>query len=125
MTVEQTIRDLESRRYQAMIDADVAVLEELLADEMVYTHSSSVVDNKASYVEGFRIGKWNYRKVERPEEKITVFGDTACVAGHVHITVQPPGGAANLINSRFLNVWVKRADRWQMVAWQATPIPPK
>ena len=68
MTVEQTIHDLESRRYQAMIDSDVAALQELLADEMIYTHSSSVVDDKTSYVGGFRTGKWNYRKVERPEE---------------------------------------------------------
>lgn len=125
MAVEQDIHDLESRRYKAMIESDVAALEELLADEMIYTHSSSAVDDKASYVNGFRTGKWNYRKVERPIEKVTVFGDTACVAGHVHITVGPPGGPERVINSRFLDVWVRRSGKWQMVAWQATPIPAK
>ena len=120
--LKQTIRELESRRYRAMIEVDQAALEQLLADGMVYTHSNAATDGKASYIAGVTSGKWKYRKIDRPVEDIQVHGDTAVVTGQVRIDIVVEGQAKNM-NSRFLNVWVKGAKGWQMTAWQSTPIP--
>ena len=117
-----TIRLLESRRYRAMCEADAKTLEELLADSLVYTHSYGGADTKASYLDGIRSKKWVYQEVERPIEDIQVHGDCAIVTGQVRIQLLS-GGQPKKLNSRFTNVWVKRPQGWQMVAWQSTPLP--
>ena len=118
----ETIRLLESRRYRAMCEADVATLEALLADSLVYTHSTAGVDSKASYLDAIRSKKWVYQVVERPIEDIQVHGDCAVVTGQVRIELLSSGQPRKL-NSRFTNVWVKGAKGWQMIAWQSTPLP--
>jgi ketosteroid isomerase-like protein len=119
---KDTIRLLESRRYTAMCEADAKTLEELLADSLVYTHSYGGADSKASYLDGIRSKKWQYKAVERPIEDIQVHGDCAVVTGQVRIELLS-GGQPKKLNSRFTNVWVKGKQGWQMVAWQSTPLP--
>jgi len=119
---QETIRLLESRRYTAMCEADADTLNELLAESLVYTHSYGGADSKASYLDGIRSKKWQYRAVERPIEDIQVHGDCAVVTGQVRIELLSEGKPKKL-NSRFTNVWVKGRQGWQMVAWQSTPLP--
>ncbi|MDA8108784.1 MAG: nuclear transport factor 2 family protein [Betaproteobacteria bacterium] len=122
MTIEQDILALESRRYGAMTAQDTAGLGQLLHDDLVYTHSSAVVDTKQSYVEGIRSGKFRYRKIERAEERVRVYGDTALVTGRAAIEVEVDGKPKSL-KLRYLNVWVRQAGAWKFVAWQSTAIP--
>lgn len=123
MTTPQDIRALEDRRYKAMVAADRAVLEELLADDLIYTHSNAVIDTKQSYIDGILGGKWAYAAAERPVENIDVFGDCARVTGHVRLTLRNADGTTRGVNGRFLNLWLKRDGKWQLAAWQSTPIP--
>lgn len=123
MTTAPDIRNLEDRRYKAMVEADKAALNELLADDLIYTHSNAVIDTKQSYIDGILSGRWAYSAVERPVENIDMFGDTARVTGHVRLTLRNADGSTRQVNGRFLNLWVKRNDKWQMAGWQSTPIP--
>ena len=118
----QVIRELESRRFRAMIEADAVTLEALLADSMVYTHSSAATDGKASYIAGVTSKKWQYRQIDRPVEDLQVHGVTVVVTGQVRIDILIDG-KPKVMNSRYTDVWVKGAKGWQMVAWQSTPIP--
>ena len=120
--VKAAIRELESRRFRAMIEADAIALEALLADGMIYTHSSAATDGKASYIAGVKSKKWQYRRIDRPVEDIQVHGDCAVVSGQVRIDILVDG-QPKIMNSRYTDVWVKGAKGWQMVAWQSTPIP--
>jgi len=119
---KETIRKLEDQRFKAMIDADAATLEKLLADSLVYTHSYGGTDSKTSYVDAIRAKKWQYRKIERPVENIQIHGDCALVTGKVRIELLSEGKPKTL-NSAYTNVWIKAARGWQMVAWQSTPLP--
>ena len=120
--VQQEIQALEDRRYRAMLEGDVAALEPLLGDDLVYTHSSALIDTKTSYLDKLRSKKVIYRKAERPEERIQVHGDTAVIIGEVRLVVLVDGNP-RAMRSRFTNVWAKRPRGWQMVAWQSTPLP--
>lgn len=119
---KEIIRGLEDRRYRAMCEADVATLEELLADTLVYTHSYGGADGKASYLAGIRARKWVYRKIDRPKEEIKIYGDCAVVTGQVRIELLSEGKPKTL-SSAYTDVWVKGPKGWQMVAWQSTPLP--
>jgi ketosteroid isomerase-like protein len=120
--IKDTIRELESRRFRAMIEADAVTLEALLAESMIYTHSSATTDGKASYIAGVKSKKWQYRQIDRPVEDIQVHGDTVVVTGQVRIDILIDG-TPKIMNSRYTDVWVRGARGWQMVAWQSTPIP--
>ena len=120
--LKSTIRGLEDRRYKAMCEANLDSLGELLADSLVYTHSNASADTKASSIAGVKNKKWEYHKVDRPIEDIQVHGDCAIVTGQARIELTV-GGNRKVNNARFVDVWVKGAKGWQMVAWQSTPIP--
>ena len=120
--LKQTIKGLEDRRYKAMVDADAAALDGLLADTLVYTHSYGGADSKKSYLDGIRAKKWVYRKIERPQEDMQVHGDCVVVTGRVRIELLADG-QSKVLNSAFTNVWVNGPQGWQMTAWQSTPIP--
>jgi uncharacterized protein (TIGR02246 family) len=116
------IRALEDRRYAAMIDKDLAALDELFADELSYTHSNALVDTKTSYLEAIEKRVFDYRDATRVEEDIVVFGDAARVTGHVQIHVV--SGPRDLhLNARFTVLYVRQDGRWRFAAWQSTPIP--
>src|SRR5262245_24314776 len=116
------IHKLEDRRYQALIDSDFEALDKLLSDDLVYTHSTGQSDTRAEYIGLCKKGVFRYRKIERPIERIQVYGETVVVTGRVKMDAIIEGNA-KLLNSRYTNVWVKGAKGWQMVAWQSTPIP--
>ncbi len=122
MTDRDTIRGLEDRRYKAMIDGDAATLGELLAEDLIYTHSSARLDDKKSYIVSITSGTLKYRKVSRHDETIRVSGDAALITGRVEIDAVLAGAERHLV-SRYLNVWLKRGGRWQLAAWQSTPVP--
>ncbi len=118
----EEIRALEDRRYKAMIGRDVDELRGLLHRDLVYTHSNAAVDSFESYVQAIGGGRFDYRSIERVEETIRLYGDTAVVTGQVRIGLMM-NGAPRQLNSRFVNVWLRSGGQWQMTAWQSTPIP--
>lgn len=116
------IRQMEDRRYAAMIAADATALGELLAEDLRYTHSNTVVDTKASLMELLSSGKLSYRAARPVIDDIFRYGDAAVVTGSMELDVSV-GGADRTVRGRFTNVWVNKDGRWQFAAWQSTPSP--
>ena len=121
-TEKAMIAELEERRYQAMLLADVATLAALLTDRVVYTHSNAERDTKASYIEKVATGRLKYLKIARPEEHIVVAGDTAIVAGRMVADVMI-GSAKRHLDNKCLAVWAFHEKHWQLLAFQGTVIP--
>ena len=122
MSALDEVSKLEERRCAAMTGSDLTTLESLLADTLTYTHSSAVVDDKASYVESIRSGRVKYLKVERFDTHSQVYGDTVITTGRARIDVKVSDVERNL-NMRYANVWIKTPQGWQFALWQSTPIP--
>jgi ketosteroid isomerase-like protein len=122
MSIEQDILALEERRCAAMAANDVAALENLFHDDLIYTHSSAMVDTRASYLDTLRNGHTRYHSVQRSDEKVRVCGDTALVTGRAIIDVTVKGENKHL-DTRFLDVWTKTPRGWKFIAWQSTKLP--
>lgn len=121
--IKAEIAKLEDQRYAAMIQKDFPALERIFADALVYTHSTCLVDDKKSYIEGIRAGKFDYRKAERFDVAMSVHnGDTVIVTGRAQLEIVASGTPKTLRN-RFTNVWIKGPAGWQMAVWQSTPLP--
>ena len=119
MTSEtETIRELEEKRYNAMIGGDLTALDTLLSDRLIYIHSDGCSDSKRNYMDGLASGNARYRGVERDGEKITICGDAAIVTTRLKIDYVARG-APRLIHSRALAVWSRHSGDWQLVALQS------
>nr|MBC8279836.1 nuclear transport factor 2 family protein [Chloroflexota bacterium] len=48
---------LEKRRIEAMTSGDTQALEEILADDLIYTHTTARLDTKASFIDAVKTGR--------------------------------------------------------------------
>lgn len=113
---------LDAQRMTAMAQGDVGTLNALIADELVYTHSSARLDTKKSLIENMQSGKTVYTAVVPSDVRAQDYGDTVVLTGVARISVNSGGNAMNF-GVRFTDVWVNRGGDWQMVAWQSTKLP--
>jgi ketosteroid isomerase-like protein len=125
--VHLEIQRLEDLRYQAMISADIKVLDGLLDDQMTYSHSSGVVDDKASYLKGISERVWDYRSVARSgftdlRPSITIAGNTALVFAKLDIESVNSGIEAKF-TTRTLAVWIRREQGWRFLALHSGGVP--
>jgi ketosteroid isomerase-like protein len=122
MSSEKAILRLEDERFAAMVGEDFRSLEAMVHDELIYTHSSGVVDSKASWLESMRTRKTRYHKVTPAERKVRVYGDTALVTGRADIEAEI-GGQPKSLRLFYLIAWTKTPEGWKFVAWQSAPRP--
>ena len=113
---------LENRRFEAMTNQDAQALDEILADDLSYTHSTARVETKAEFISSSTSGRNKYRSIERDDVTVRQYGDTAVVTGHARIHVNSNGQDVKF-QVRFLDVYAKRDNVWRMVAWQSTRLP--
>jgi len=119
---ERAIIDLDRKRMRAMAAKDVDTLESVLADDLIYTHSSARLDTKRTLIQAMVSGTTVYTSVEPSDVKAQDLGDTVVLTGIAQIKVVS-NGTPNAFGVRFTDVYAKREGRWQMVTWQSTRLP--
>jgi ketosteroid isomerase-like protein len=115
----QAIIELDRKRMTAMAERDVATLRSLLADDLVYTHSSARLDTKQSLIAAMESGATVYTAVEPSDVKAQDLGGAVVLTGVAAISVSS-NGRPNAFRVRFTDVYANRGGQWQMVAWQST-----
>jgi ketosteroid isomerase-like protein len=118
----EMIIELDRKRMTAMAEKDIATLNEVIADDLVYTHSSARLDTKQSLIGNMQSGSTVYTSVVPSDVKAQDLGDTVVLTGSCRIGVNA-GGRPNNFGVRFTDVYAKRGGRWQMVTWQSTRLP--
>jgi ketosteroid isomerase-like protein len=118
----QKIIDLDKKRMEAMAQKDIATLKAVIADDLVYTHSSARLDTKASLIGNMESGSTVYTAVVPSDVKAQDLGDTVVLTGSARISVMA-NGRPNSFGVRFTDVYANRGGQWQMVAWQSTRLP--
>jgi ketosteroid isomerase-like protein len=116
---EDEILKIDDQRVQAMIAGDVATLDRLLADDLAYTHSTGQLESKAEFIGRIKSGDLKYNAMPREEMKVRFLGCAAVVTGKAKLDVESKGLKITF-PIRFTDVYVKRAERWQLIAWQST-----
>jgi len=97
-------------------------LNALLADDLVYTHSTARLDTKQSLIGNMESGTTVYTAVEPSDVKAQDLGDSVVLTGSCRISVMS-GGRPNSFGVRFTDVYANKGGRSQMVAWQSTRLP--
>lgn len=117
----QTIIDLDRQRMTAMAEKDIATLNKIIADDLIYCHSSARLDSKKSLIGAMESGATVYTSVVPSEVVAQDLGDTVVLTGVAAISVNS-GGNANSFRVRFIDVYANKGGNWQMVTWQSTKL---
>ena len=115
----QDIIELDRRRMTAMAEKDIATLNNVLADDLIYTHSSARLDTKKSLIGAMESGATVYTAVEPSDVVAQDLGDVVVLTGIAAISVNA-GGKPNSFRVRFTDVYANKGGQWQMVTWQST-----
>ncbi len=104
--------------------------ESFWAEDLVYTSSSGERISKEIILSGFELAEaegpddgpgMTYAAVE---VDIRLYGDTAVLAFKLVGTPADKAESSNVLYFYNTGTFLKRDDVWQVVAWQATKIPP-
>ena len=117
-TPEGEVDQIEDLRYAAMINRDWTAFAAILGDEFMYHQPNGNVATKAGYIEQMKSGEVRIKKAVRDGVKIRQYGDLAVVTGGTSVDLVMKGEAKN-VYLRYLNVWAKRDNRWQLAARQS------
>ena len=120
--IDKEVLEADDRRFDAMRKQDWPALEARLADDLVYVHSTARRETKAEHVGNLRAGKPHYRGIAPRERSARVYGDVGVVNGISDMHVEN-AGKEQRFTIRYLAVYARIADRWQMTAWQSTKVP--
>ena len=118
----QKIIDLDHKRMTAMARKDIATLNALISDDLIYTHSSARLDTKKSLIGNMEAGSTVYTSVVPSNVTAQDLGDTVVLTGECRIGVMS-NGKPNSFGVRFTDVYANKGGKWQMVAWQSTRTP--
>lgn len=119
--LQKEILAVDNERYEAMKNRDMAAMDRLHADGLVFINTKGRLLNKAEYLEEVRSGNLKFLSVDTDEYHFYVYGDTVIMNGRANSVVEYHG-VVNKKPRRFTSVFIKLQDQWKLVAHQATLI---
>lgn len=116
-SAEQAVLKLTQEWLDAETNVDRAALNRIIADDFLGTGPMGTMVSKTDVIP--REGVNHGLNISGQDLKVRVFGDTAIVTGR-----GLPKGPPERPELRMTVVFIKRADRWQMVAGHLSAVPP-
>ncbi|HTE23557.1 nuclear transport factor 2 family protein [Flavitalea sp.] len=124
--LEKTIRMLEQKVIQGILDNDTLELKKLWAPEfMVNTPRNNVAPNRDSVFKIQLAGMIDYKSFERKIEQIQFQDNIVITMGsEVYVPKNDLSGAkaGQTVNRRFTNIWKNNNGNWQQIARHASVI---
>ena len=116
----------EEARQQSLLKSDWLTLDSLLSHNLVYVHSPTVRDTKASLMAKLAGGELQYLQVNFEDLQAQAAGHCVVITGRFLAEISKQGHSKK-VQSLFMTVW--RLDdtdgaepRWQLIAHQGTPL---
>ena len=107
---------------RATVHNDVVALAQLVCDDYLLVNSDSSLQDKSSYLEDFKVPGFKLEPYVLEQSVRRIWGDTALVAGRVHLSWTLPGEQQSRL-LRIAHVWTKLEGRWRLAYTQLTRIP--
>jgi len=106
----------------AVTRRDLKALDSILADGLIYTHSSGVVEDKSVYMGRIKSGSLRYDALEHDSIVVKTYGDAAVLHCNLHMRGVSDGEAFNSYVVA-THVWVRQDGVWKLAAHHATRLP--
>jgi ketosteroid isomerase-like protein len=115
---------LEQERRRALVEEDYSRVADLFADDLVYVHTTGLVQGKAAYLDYAR-SVVEYLDIERGELLIRFYGPhLAVMTGTQCNTLRKRGGDQSIRGEGFATqVWAFGEQGWQITSFHGTRAP--
>lgn len=121
-SVAADVRAFEDARFAAMVKADTAALARMLADDLIYVHSTGSLETKDEFLNAIGARTLRYMSFMPEERRVIVLNSSsAVIVGRVRGTVMLKDRQADL-DARYTGVYHRVGDGWKLRAWQSTRI---
>jgi ketosteroid isomerase-like protein len=120
--IESQIRTCETRLYAAMLDSNVAELDLLIADELLFVGPTGELATKNMDLDLHRTGGTKFHALEPLELEIRVLSDQCAIAAAKIALSGNYLGQDFAADYRYLRVWQHHDNGWQIVAGSVSPI---
>jgi ketosteroid isomerase-like protein len=122
-TTQEQLVELDKGWEKAFLNSEVAVLEELLAEEFIWVHNhASLIDGKAetlSRAKRIRAGQQDDTRNRTPrDQKVVLLGQTAVVSGFTLVDRGPQP-----TNYHFMRTYALVEGKWKLLANHTMAIP--
>ncbi|HXX01607.1 MAG TPA: nuclear transport factor 2 family protein [Candidatus Acidoferrales bacterium] len=118
------VRQLEQERFAAYVQGDVAVLDRIFADDLVYFHSNGLSDPKSAVLQSFASGDLKISRFEAEDLQVRAIGNVMVATGLVHVDLVNKGNAAKF-DIRYTAVYANQGGQWRLVHIQNGRLPAK
>jgi ketosteroid isomerase-like protein len=118
------ILKVDEERNQALQKGDIATLDRIYSDNVVYANATGALLTKAAHLADLKARKLNFRSFKHDDVKVVVHGDTGILTG-ISTSAVDYQGTVSSSPRRFLNIFVKEDGRWYCVAHFETPVQEK
>ncbi len=113
---QSDLLEAEKKRFEVTVKKDVKQLASLLSDDLIYTHSSGVVDGKEKILASVEAG--TYKEIEVLEQNPLTWQNTGVISGKVRMVIHDANGDRTIV-LRYTDVYRKEKGVWKLVAWQS------
>ena len=118
-TMEQELAAAQRARFDASIAADGPALERLIADDLMYFHTTGRQDTKRTFIDSVVESK-RYIAFNVTDQTVRALSDDiGIVTAIVDIVLTAPDGQRTL-HARCTSTWARRDGRLQETFWQST-----
>jgi len=119
VTSEQTLLKLENKWVDALVKADTAVLDSLLADTYVDTDEGGHRSDKQAVLSILKSGDLKMNSIKLSDMKAYIYGDAAVVTGNAAQSGSFKGQplAASIL---FTDTFIRKGGSWKPVASHRT-----
>ena len=114
-TAEAEIMKLEDQWIESRATKDPASTKALLADDYFGGGLDGQAQTKQQFIDLVTSGQFAGGKTQQTDRKVRIYGDTAVSTGIVT-------GVAGADKVRYIRVFVKRNNKWRLVASQGTRV---
>jgi hypothetical protein len=120
LEIEQHIRQLNDEWVKALMRADAATLDRIMADDFYFTYPLEG-DDKTQFISDVTSGDLKIKHIAREQLNVRVFGNTAVLTARDSATWLYHG--RELAGQyKILSVFSERDGQWQLCAIQACPM---
>jgi ketosteroid isomerase-like protein len=119
---EQPVLTAEKAWAAAVVAKDYTKLESMLTPDLIYAHSTGIIDDKTQYLTKMKTGKQMYAGIEHTSTTVRLHGDSAIAHSKVRMHGTNATGPFD-DKLMMIHVWVKSKGKWLLAGHQTTRLP--
>lgn len=113
---EAALTRIEQAVAQAVVELDFETMENIYANDFIFSHSTGAVETKSQWLEVLRTTEQPYTSRIVDDIRVELHDDIAITSGRLTIKRDTDNPRFREFRVRYIRVYVFREQRWQMLS---------